>query len=395
MLSSICRLYLLFVLIAPFASFAQSQKPPVLIGLDAEFSWPGSTSAQAIQQGILLAVEEINTQGGVLDGRPLQLISKDNRTVPARSIQNLKDFAAMEDLVAVFCGRFSPTVIESLEVIHALKIPLLDPWAAADIITEHNYEPSYTFRLSLRDDWAMPTLLKYAQQKGIQKVGLMALNTAWGRSNLKATEEYVETHNALSLVGTVWFNWQDETLITKYQRLQKSGAQAILLVANDREASILLREMMQLPKSQRLPILSHWGASGGEMASLANTALQEIDFTMVQTYSFIGQNDSKAKKVISALKNQYDLPSERAIESPVGVAHAYDLTHILAMAIELAGTTQREAIREALENVRDYRGLIKDYPRPFTPQNHDALSQTDIILARYAEDGTIVPIHKP
>jgi len=110
-------------------------KGPVLIGLDAEFSWPGSTSAQAIEQGILIAIDEINRSGGVLGGRPLELVKKDNGTIPARSIRNLREFAQATDLVAVFCGRFSPTVIEALETVHALPLILLDPWAAADLST--------------------------------------------------------------------------------------------------------------------------------------------------------------------------------------------------------------------------------------------------------------------
>ncbi|MBL8491888.1 MAG: hypothetical protein JNM82_13995, partial [Rhodocyclaceae bacterium] len=39
-------------------------KPPVLIGLDGEFGHASSTSAEAIKQGILIAVEEINGHGG-------------------------------------------------------------------------------------------------------------------------------------------------------------------------------------------------------------------------------------------------------------------------------------------------------------------------------------------
>ncbi|HNJ50761.1 MAG TPA: ABC transporter substrate-binding protein, partial [Accumulibacter sp.] len=158
--------------------------PPVLIGLDAEFSWPGSTSAQAIEKGILIAVDEINRRGGVLGGRPLQLIKKDNGTVPARSIRNLRDLAETPELVAAFCGRFSPTVIEAMETVHALKLILLDPWAAADIITDNTYSPSYAFRLSLRDSYAMPSLLRYGRNQGIRTFGMMALNTTWGRSNL-------------------------------------------------------------------------------------------------------------------------------------------------------------------------------------------------------------------
>ena len=40
------------------------EKPPVIIGLSAEFSLKNSSSAQAIEKGILLAIDEVNSAGG-------------------------------------------------------------------------------------------------------------------------------------------------------------------------------------------------------------------------------------------------------------------------------------------------------------------------------------------
>ena len=374
------------------AGAAPAAGPPVYVGLDAEFSWPESTSAQAIEQGILIAIDEINQGGGVLGGRPLKLIKKDNGTVPARSIRNLTDLAQTPDLVAVFCGRFSPTVVEAIETIHALKLILLDPWAAADIITDHSYSPSYTFRLSLRDSYAMPALLRYGVDNGIKSFGMMALNTTWGRGNLAAAERYAAKTPQAKLVGVRWFNWQDKSFLERYLDLKRLGAKAILLVANPREASILIQEMATLPKSDRLPILSHWGVSGGQMGKIAGSAMNEVDFVMVQTYSFIGDDRPRARQVLAAAKRLFDLADARAIASPVGLAQAYDLTHILARAINRAGTTDRGAVRLALEQVRNYEGLIKRYGRPFESGRHDALTESDVIMTRYEPDGAIVPL---
>lgn len=368
---------------------------PVLLGLDAEFSWPDSTSAQSIEKGILLAIDEINAGGGVLSGRPLKLVSRDNGTVPARSIVNLEEFAAMPDLVAVYCGRFSPTVVEGIETIHRLQLILLDPWAAADIITDHAFTPSYSFRLSLRDSHAMRALIHHGQGQGLRNFGMLALNTTWGRSSLKAAETFLAESGNGRLVGVRWVNWQDESFVDKYLELKRLGAQAILLVTNFREAAILLTEVSRLPRANHLPLLSHWGVSGGPMPAEAAAALQEIDFMMVQTYSFIDDTRPKARAVLDGAKRKFGIESARALPSPAGFAHAYDLTHILARAIDLAGTTERAAVRSAMEKVRNYDGLIKRYAQPFTAQRHDALTDADVIITRYdPQDGAIVPVRQ-
>jgi hypothetical protein len=64
-----------------------------------------------------------------------------------------------------------------------------------------------------------------------------------------------------------------------------AGAQAIVLVADDDEAAILVREIAALPKRERLPVLSHWGITGGEFVKEASPALQQVDLTVIQTFS--------------------------------------------------------------------------------------------------------------
>jgi branched-chain amino acid transport system substrate-binding protein len=363
----------------------------VNIGLDGEFGYTGSTSAEAIRTGVKIAIDEINRAGGVLHGRPLALVERANGSVPARSLLNLKELAAMPDLVAVFCGRFSPTVIEALPLIHQLKLPLLDPWAAADPIVDNHYPVNYVFRLSLRDSWAMPAMLRHAQAKGASRVGLLLLNTSWGRSSLLAAQDYVATHPELKISGVSWYNWADTSFVEKVSILRASGAQAVLMVANNDSQQIVI-DMAGLPPEQRLPLISHWGITGGRFAELAGPALRGVDLSVVQTYTFIGATDPHAQRVVAAAQRLFHVKDARAIASPVGLAHAYDLTHILARAIELAGSTERSKVRDALEQVRHYDGLVKKFARPFAPGRHDALSASDVFMAEFAPDHAIVPL---
>ena len=45
-----------------------------------------------------------------------------------------------------------------------------------------------------------------------------------------------------------------------------------------------------------------------------------------------------------------------------------------------------------MEQVKDYRGLVKYLPQPFTAGNHDALGEQDVFMAKYNENGVIVPL---
>jgi branched-chain amino acid transport system substrate-binding protein len=366
----------------------------IKIAIDAEFGIPFSTSAQAVRNGAQVAVNEINAAGGVL-GRKLEVIERDNRAIPARSLNNLRELAADPDVVAVMCGRYSPVVVELLPEIHRLKIPMLDPWAAADSITENEYSPNYVFRLSLRDSWALQVMMRHALKSGARKVGIMLPNTEWGRSSLKAAEITAAKDTHQEIVDTQWYNWGDPSMIEYYQALRKAGAEALILVANDREGVILVKEMANLPPEHRLPIVAHWGISGGQFVEKAGPALKAVDLSVVQTYSFINKSDPINKRVLAGLKSVTGNDDPRKVVSPVGVAHAYDLVHLLARAIKQAKSTDRQAVRNALEKLGPYQGLLGQFNQPFTAKRHDALTVNDVFMANFAEDGAIEQITKP
>lgn len=371
---------------------AAQEKPTVLIGLDAEFGHKTSTSAQAVRQGMEIAIAEINQRGGVLGGRKLELVVTDNRSIPAVGVDNLRELAAKPELVGVFGAKFSPVVMQWLPVAHELGIPIFAPWSSADPITESAFQPNYAFRLSLKDAWAAPVLLRFAkEERQATRVGLMLPNTSWGRSNQAALQKAAH-RQGVDISAERWYNWGDKSLLEIYQELQQAGAQAIIFIGNEAEGTVLLKDLAALPKAARLPIISHWGVTGGAFFEMAGKELAAVDFSVVQTYSFIGAKSPVARRVLAALRTGYGIERPEQIKSPVGVAHAYDLTHLLARAIQQAGSTQRNKVRDALEKLGPYEGLVRRYNKPFTADRHDALTAEQAFMAHYDQNGALLPL---
>jgi branched-chain amino acid transport system substrate-binding protein len=364
---------------------------PIILGLDAEFGHKTSTSAQAVRMGMEIAIDEINAAGGLLGGRKLELVIRDNRSIPAIGVDDLRELAEMPNLVGVFGGKFSPVLQEWLPVAHELGIPIFATWSSAISITQHEYRPSWSFRLSLRDDWAAPVLLRHARNaKHAAKVGVLVPNIVWGRSNSAALKKAAPVLG-VQIVAERWYNWGDSSLMPQLRELIAAGAEAIILVANEVEGALFVREMASLPQSERLPVVSHWGVTGGKFSEMAGEALERVDFAVIQTYSFIGDNSPVARRVLAALK-QRGFERAEAVVSPVGVAHAYDLVHLVALAIRKAGSSDRAKVRAALENLGPHEGLVRHYVRPFSPENHDALSSQQPFMARYTADDKLIPL---
>lgn len=368
-----------------------SNPAAVRVVIDAEFGVRASTSAQAIALGAGIAAAEINARGGVL-GRPLEILTRNNNSIPARAAEHLRELARDPQVVAVMGGKHSPVVLELLPLIHELGMPYLAPWSAADGITNHGYRPGYVFRLSLRDSWALDLMIDTACREGRRRLAAILPNSSWGRSSLAAIEAKLLRDKCTHLVGKRWYSFGEDEFARAVDGLGESGADVVMLVANEAEGAAFVREIARRPASGRLPILAHWGITGGEFPRLAGPALADVDLRVVQTFSFLDTDNPRTRQVRAALSASQGRDEPRTIESPVGVAHAYDLIHLLALAIERAGSTERKAVRDALVSLGEHHGLVRDYRQPFSEQRFDALDPRDVFLARYARDGAIEPV---
>ena len=358
----------------------------LVIGLDADMAGNSAQSGLAIRRGIEMAIREINATGGILN-KKLVLTARDNSMVSARGKQNIEHFSRIPQLVAVFGGISSPVALSEISMIHEKKILYLDPWAAATNIVDNGNTPNYVFRVSVRDADAAGYLIPQAL-KISNKIALLLVNNGWGRSNYDGMIQALK-HRNTSPMSVEWFDWGDQNIHKKINRIYASGANVIVFVGNVVEGSNVIRDLAM--RDTPLPVISHWGITGGEFVKLSGNALNKVDLKVLQTFSFINKNDKKTQDFIRKYKADYHVNSEREIIAPTGTAHAYDLTHLLAMAIKSANSTDMPKIRDAMENLGSYNGLIKNYNPAFTQNNHDALGSASFSLSRY-DNGVLTPI---
>ena len=99
-----------------------------------------------------------------------------------------------------------------------------------------------------------------------------------------------------------------------------------------------------------------------------------------------------SQRLVEKYLSSYYINDAKQIISPVGTAHAYDLVHLLAKAITNSKSMNRQNIREALENIKSFDGLVKHYQHPFAVGNHDALNHDDLFLAEYDEYSNVIPV---
>ena len=366
---------------------AQAQEP-VKLGLVAALSGNSALSGEAITRGLSVAIDEVNARGGVLGGRKLVLLRRDDESNPAKGQLAARELIEKEKVAVVFGGLDTPVSVALIGLIHELKTPYMGVWAAGTNIVQNGKSPNFMFRVSAEDERVDLGMLKYAAKTfGAKKPGAMLVNNPWGESNLKGLEKG-SRELQIALAGLEKYNVNDADMTPQLTRLRSSGADAIILVGNAAPAAQVLKSLERM--SWNVPVVSHWGISGGRFDELAGPKYKEVHF--VQTYSFAGRQNPVGERVLKALMAKYpDVKSAADVLSPVGTANAYDALMLTALAIDKAGSTDPDKIRTAYYEIPPYEGLIKRYVKPFSPGNHDALADSDYIWVRF-EGKNIVPV---
>jgi branched-chain amino acid transport system substrate-binding protein len=366
-----------------------SAQEPIKIGHVAALSGGSAQSGEAITRGLSLAIEEINARGGVLGGRKIELLQRDDESVPPKGVVAARELISKEKVVALFGGIDSPVALATVPIVNKEKVPYMAVWAAGTGITRNGAEPNFVFRVSAVDVLVDVKLLDYANKKfGSTKPGLLLVNNPWGASNEAGLLEAAKTNALLHIVGVEKFENADVDMTAQLTRLKEKGADTVIIVGNAAPGAQLMKSRERM--GWTVPIVSHWGISGGRFPELAGPTAGDAHF--VQTYSFFGKQGTVGERVLATLKKKYpQIKGPEDIFSPVGTANAYDAMHLLVKAIAQAGSTDGDKIRDALENLGGkYEGLIKTYDHPFSKTEHDALGPGDYIMVRY-EGEKIVP----
>lgn len=361
---------------------------PIKIGLVTALSGQSALAGEAITRGMQLAIDEINAKGGLLGGRKLELVRRDDEANPAKGVVAARELIYREKVAVIFGGLDTPVSMAIVPLINQEKVPFMGPWAAGTGITKNGANPNFAFRVSAVDEIVDVGMLAYAQKNfKSAKPGLILVNNPWGESNEKGLKVAMAA-KGVTPAGVEKFEANDVDMVPQLTRLKAAGADTLFMVGNVGPSAQVVKSLERM--GWKVPVVSHWGPAGGRFTELAGPMGKDVHF--VQTYSFFGKQSPVGERVIKAMVAKYpNVKGPGDITPAVGVANAYDGVHLAALAIQAAGSTEGDAVRQGFYKIGKYEGLIKTYNKPFSPEVHDAVLAEDYVWAQFI-DNRIVPV---
>jgi ABC-type branched-subunit amino acid transport system substrate-binding protein len=325
----------------------------------APLSAPGAVvGGEAMREAMIIAVDELNEAGGIL-GRPVKLVIVDTEGLPERGTAVMEKLINQDEVVAIGGGYHSSVGVAAKEVAHDNGVPVVFAETWNDTITSSKLEE--IFRIAPLSSEVSAVDVKFIQNlPGIQKVVIITENTDYG---IPAAED---TTNGLAEAGIkaatfgVDIGTQDFAGIV--ERVKAEEPDMIMVLATGEAAYNFQQQAADAGLGpQDVPMLCN-------QVSLESKAF----WTNVPdgNYCFVrkvGLPTELYNDVATNFVAKYTAQTGKSAAESYAL-EAYDSIKIIAQAIEEAGSTDGEAIIEALENI-EHEGTLGTITFPYGIQN--------------------------
>ncbi len=323
----------------PTANAADDVKVGILLPLSGSVAPIGINN----RRGHELAIEEINAAGGIkaLGGAKLVMVDGDTQGNPNVGIQETEKLAR-SGVVAIMGAYQSGVTFPTTQIAEKLKVPYIDPVAIADSITEgRNFK--YTFKVSPKASWYARDQLAFLKSIGeksghpVKSIVLMFEDTLFGKSSSAGQAKYAD-ETGIKVLDKIAYPKDTPDLTATISRVKSLNPDALVLVSYISDAVLITKTMKEL--GVNIPIV---GTSAGHIdpAYIANLGpLANYSFTVGEWNPDLKKPG--AKEINERFVKKFGIPMNGH------AAETYMSTMVLRDALEKAGSTDRDKVRDAL-----------------------------------------------
>jgi branched-chain amino acid transport system substrate-binding protein len=322
--------------LAGLVSFSAMAQQTVKIAAIVELSGGGASAGTQFNNGLQLAVKEINAAGGIL-GKQVEVLTNDTTTQPGVALALTKK-AVDQDVFAIFGPVFSGSINVSMKESQKAEIPNFTGGEAANITTQGN---AYIFRTSFTQATAMPKVATYInKQAKIKNLAIIFVNNDFGKGGLDMMKKALAGTDT-KIVSEISTDGGQVDFSAPVIKAKQSNADAVFVYVNEDESARALKELRKQGWSK--PIIGETTLTGQKVIELAGEAANGA-------FAHVGLT---ADAPIPALLN-YKVKYSRTYnhETDHNGIKGYTGLYVLKAAIEKVGKFDRKAVAAAMQGIK-------------------------------------------
>ena len=331
---------------------ASGTEGPIVLGMVTPMSGSSAAIGPYMKNGAELAVAEINADGGV-DGRDLELIVEDG-ACDAKTAAAAANKLVTQEIVVSVGGYCSGATLPTLPIFNKAGVPMLIPAANSTELVDQGLDN--VFLINGTGTQQADAAVAYMEKAGATKVALMDDNTSYSVDIADLTAERLKESGGPELVAHESVTAGESDYSANVNAALKSNPDLVYWTGYYQEGGLIIRQLRQGGYEGDIMV-----ADGSVDAKLMEIAGEQnadgILATMTQTPDTI----EGAEDWIQRYQDKFgEAPGPYSTQS-------YDAVRVAAEAIEQAGSTDTDAVIEALEAIDGFQ--LFSGPLKFTEEH--------------------------
>lgn len=339
----------------------------IKIGANLELSGGVASYGQSIEEGLKLAIEEINKEG--IDGKKLELVTFDNKSDAAEATNGAIKLISQDKVSAIVGAATSTNTLAQVEIAQKNKTPLITPTGTNSTITSKDgVLNDFVFRTCFIDPFQGTVAANFASKDLKVKNAAIIIDSSSDYSKgLAASFQESFEGNDGKVVAEEAYVAKDTDFNAILTNIKAKNPEFIFLPGFYEEVGLIIKQARALGIT--VPIM---GGDGWDSPTLVDIAgADPLNNTFITNHYSSGDSDPKVQDFVKAFEGKYDGKSPDAF-----AALGYDTAYYLADAIKRAGSGDPEKIKKALEET-DGLALVSGNLK--LDKNHDPIKAAVIL----------------
>ncbi len=316
----------------------------IIVGEFASMTGSEATFGVNSNNGVQLAVDEINSGGGLLGGRKVKVIVEDTQSKPGQPSAVVKKLIANDKAVAIIGEIASSRSLEAAPICQEAKVPMISPGSTNPTVTEKG---DYIFRVCFIDPFQGTVMAKFALDNlKAKKVAVLTdVKSDYSKGLAQFFQDYFKAHGG-EIVTERSYNGGDKDFRAQLTAVKAANPDAIFVPGYYTEVGLIGRQARSL--GIKVPLL---GGDGWDSPKLIEIAGSSLEGSFYSTHFSVEDKSPKVQDFVQKYKAKFgQMPDGMA---PLG----YDAMMILADAMKAANSTDGSKVRDELAKVKDYSAV--------------------------------------
>jgi len=319
--------------------FASQENNSIRIGVFAPLTGEGAFYGNTMKKGLDLAMEDINNEGGIL-GKQIQLVYEDTYLDPKAAVTAMNKFIHVDKLPIVIAAEGSGATSAAAPLADSTKTLMMIGIASTPTLKDAG---DYVFRVIPSDDYQGEEMVRLATELGHENAGILYVNDAYGVGIRDVFSEGFSTVGGVIIEEA--FESEATDFKTQLTKIKASNPDVIIMIAR-KEFPLILKQAKELGLSAQI---------------IASETLKNEELIQASGDSAEGVLITYFSEPIDYVNFKAKFQAKYGADPSSYSDFGYDALQVLAIAIEDAGTTSSEKVKNALYDVvyQGATGIVK------------------------------------